>query len=62
MRHPVKALGVLLAAVFTLASQTGKEWQSDFPVDKHALGAKGSNPYFILTPGYQLSYKHGNDR
>jgi hypothetical protein len=51
MRRAFQAVGALLAGVLTLASQTGKEWQSVFPVDKKTLGVKGSNPYFILTPG-----------
>jgi hypothetical protein len=50
---------VLLGAA-TLGSQTA-DWQKDFPVDKKFLGVKGSNPYFNLTPGYQLSYNHGKD-
>lgn len=53
--------GTLLVGVFTLASQTGADWQSTFAVDKKTLGVKGSNPYFILTPGYQLSYRHGSN-
>jgi hypothetical protein len=61
VRHAFMTLGSLLAGVLTLTSQTGKDWQSVFSVDKKTLGIKGSNPYFILTPGYQLSYKHGND-
>ena len=48
----------------------GDAWRADGPglaiglpgrQDKKTLGVKGSNPYFILTPGYQLSYKNGND-
>jgi hypothetical protein len=61
MRRTFQALAVLLAGVLTLASQTGKDWRSVFPVDKRTLGVKGSNPYFILTPGYTLSYEHGKD-
>ncbi|HYL72623.1 MAG TPA: hypothetical protein VEU96_00370 [Bryobacteraceae bacterium] len=30
-------------------------------MDKKKLGVKGSNPYFILTPAFRLSYKHGKD-
>ncbi|MBZ5582634.1 MAG: hypothetical protein LAQ30_10610 [Acidobacteriia bacterium] len=52
-------LALLLAGAATLASQTGKDWQSVFPADKKTLGIKGSNPYFILTPGYRLSFQHG---
>jgi hypothetical protein len=61
MKRSMPTLGLLLAGVATLASQTGKDWQSVFPVDKKTLGVVGSNPYFNLTPGYQLSYQHGND-
>jgi len=45
--------GVLLAAP--------ADYQSAFPVDRRTLGTKGSNPWFPLTPGYRLSYQHGND-
>ncbi|MGB7721693.1 MAG: hypothetical protein WBL65_17435 [Bryobacteraceae bacterium] len=55
------AIVLLLLGAATPRAQTGKDWQSVFPVDKKTLGGKGSNPYFILTPGYQLSYKNGND-
>lgn len=34
---------------------------AQFPVDKKSLGIKGNNPYFPLTPGYGLTYKHGYD-
>jgi hypothetical protein len=54
-------MGLLLVGVSPLAAQTGKDWQSVFPVDKKTLGVKGTNPYFNLTPGYQLVYQHGNE-
>ena len=53
------AMLVLVAA--TLAAQPAGDWQKDFLVDKTKLGAKGSNPYFNLTPGYRLSFAHGQD-
>src|SRR5689334_15715468 len=53
-----RALPLVLAII---AAQAATDFQSVFPVDKKTLGVKGSNAYFILTPGYQLSYKHGND-
>lgn len=61
MRRAFQAVGILMAGVLTLVSQTGRDWQSVFPVDKKTLGVKGANPYFILTPGYKLSYEHGKD-
>ena len=51
----------IFAGVATLLSQTGADFQKDFPVEKKNLGTRGSNPYFNLTPGYQLSYTHGKD-
>jgi hypothetical protein len=54
-------IGVLLAGVSTLAGQPTKDIQSIFPVEKRNLGVKGSNPYFPLTPGYQLSYRDGKN-
>ena len=50
-----------LVAAAVLLAQTGKDWQSSFNIDKKNLGAKGSNAYFPLTPGYVLSFAHGND-
>ncbi len=44
----------------TVALGAPAEFQSDFPVDKKTLGVTGSNPWFPLAPGYQLSYRHGN--
>lgn len=35
-------------------------FRSVFTVGKAALGIKGANPYFNLTPGYTLEYKAGN--
>jgi hypothetical protein len=61
MKSAPLAIALLLLGAATPGAQTGKDWQSVFPADKKTLGVKGSNPYFILIPGYQLSYKNGND-
>ena len=54
--------GILLFGVaVALTPQTGKDFQSVFPVDRRHLGIQGSNPWFPLTPGYQLSYRHGKE-
>jgi hypothetical protein len=42
-------------------AQKDRDWQSVFTVDKKTLGVTGSNPYFNLTPGYQLSFRHGKE-
>jgi hypothetical protein len=52
---------MLLAGAAALAAQPAKDFQSVFAVEKKNLGIKGANPYFPLTPGYQLSYAHGKD-
>ena len=44
-----------------LLAQASREFQSEFPVDKKNLGVHGSNPYFPMTPGYRLNYRHGKD-
>ena len=53
-----RALNLIVLVAATLAAQ---DFQSAVPADKKTLGVKGSNPYFPLTPGYKLSYRHGND-
>ena len=54
---------LVLVCVGTLRSQApkDKDFQTVFGVDKKNLGVKGSNPYFNLKPGYQLSYRHGKE-
>src|SRR4030095_5408648 len=42
-------------------AQKDSYWQTVFNVDKKTLGVTGSNPYFNLTPGYQLSFRHGKE-
>jgi len=56
-------VGFIVLGLFATAmhSQGKKEWQTAFSVDKSNLGLQGSNPYFNLSPGYQLSYAHKND-
>ena len=61
-----KHLLLLTVSVLVLQSapvrpEGKKEWQTAFSVDKKTLGVRGSNPYFNLTPGYQLSYSHKKD-
>lgn len=37
------------------------DWRDSFSVNKADLANVGENPYFILTPGYRLTYKGGKD-
>jgi len=57
------ALIVLFLYIGNVRSQPqdNKTWQSVFAVDKKTLGVKGANPYFNLTPGYELSFKNGKE-
>lgn len=58
MKHIVSILFIL-----GWCAQAGpqSEFQTDFPLSKSALGATGSNPYFVLKPGFRLHYSHGKD-
>jgi hypothetical protein len=60
MKQALLVVGALLGSAWTLASQTDKDWQSVFPVDKKNLGVKGANPYFPLTPGDRWTWRDGN--
>jgi hypothetical protein len=62
MKKSVVAAGLVLVIYGGLLwsqSQKDRDFQTVFSVDKKNLGVKGSNPYFNLTPDYQLSYRHG---
>src|SRR5207248_4664844 len=61
MRLLSLVIAILLMQGVAAQSQPKKEWQAVFAVDKKNLGIKGSNSYFNLTPGYQLSYKEKNN-
>src|SRR5215472_14948366 len=56
-----KLLVVFVLGAWPLLCQTATDWQKDFAVDKKTLGTKGNNPWFNLTPGYQLSFADGRD-
>lgn len=52
---------LMAAGAARLPAQPAKDFQKVFAVEKKNLGVRGSNPYFPLTPRYQLSYRHGKD-
>jgi hypothetical protein len=62
---------ILLALTFSVAGQgigqTAKAkggaqgWRDSFQVDKANLSDIGRNPYFILEPGYRLTFASGKD-
>lgn len=43
------------------AVKDSKPWQDTFEADKTNLTSRGTNTYFILRPGYILTYKNGED-
>jgi len=61
-RHSKAAAALLVLLICGSLTQAGaqkdRDWQTIFSVDKKTLGVVGSNPYFNLTPGYQLSFRH----
>ena len=61
-RHSKAAAALLVLLIYGSLTQAGaqkdRDWQTIFSVDKKTLGVVGSNPYFNLTPGYQLSFRH----
>jgi len=42
-------------------SETASDWQKTFAVDKSSLKNTGTNPYFILRPGYRLTLSGKED-
>jgi hypothetical protein len=64
MTKRVVAVGVVLVVcggMLRSLAANDKDFQIDFSVDKKNLGVNGSNPYFNLVPGYQMSYRHGKE-
>jgi hypothetical protein len=39
----------------------GQEWRETFTVDKANLADTGRNSYFVLEPGYRLTFENGKD-
>ena len=37
------------------------DYTSEFSVDRSRLAATGRNPFFVLEPGYELTYRGGNE-
>lgn len=54
----VVSLAVLAVCVFVYTCHAASApWTEEFGIDKTDLASTGSNPYFILEPGYQLYLK-----
>lgn len=65
-------LSVLLTAILSCIVSTDvrgsgqsaadKSWRSEFPVEKSELSATGRSDYFVLEPGYVMTFEGGNER
>ncbi len=44
-----------------IAPDGPQPWQSEFTLDRSDLASRGTNPYFVLEPGYQLTYRGRED-
>src|SRR5262245_37447359 len=58
--HTLAGLAIVLTAA-TVLTQGRQGWRDSFTVDKTNLMDTGTNPYFILEPGYRLRFAHGKD-
>ena len=59
------ALGLLTSQACASADgQTADDgsWTTEFRVEPGELSATGSNPYFVLEPGYQLVFEDGKEQ
>jgi hypothetical protein len=54
----MSVLNAVILGVCALVSWGGaaQSWLQSFPVDHQELATVGENPYFILKPGYQLTF------
>jgi len=60
-------MAVVLAGAATAAGQStqrkaSRDLMPSLSVDTNNLGTAGSNPYFVLEPGFRLHYAHGTAR
>jgi hypothetical protein len=55
-------LALSALALVAVAQQPQTVWEDVFDVDKAALSATGTNPYFSLVPGHRLEYEGDGTR
>lgn len=54
-----------IVAIFLVIAKSGAgaaSWTEEFGFDKSELSSTGSNPFFILEPGYQMCFEKGDER
>ena len=57
----VAAVGFLAGAIAVGLADEKADFRGDFAVNKADLSDTGENTYFILKPGYRLTYQDGKD-
>ena len=57
----VAVASLLIGCGRPAARAQAAEFRSEFTVDKADLADQGANPYFILRPGYRLTFQDGAD-
>ena len=53
--------GLVVGCGRPAAGVQAAEFRNEFAVDKADLADQGANPYFILRPGYRLTFQDGKD-
>ena len=46
----------------TIIDSISEDWTSDFSADKDSLVSTGTNPFFILEPGYQMVFEDDDEK
>lgn len=54
------AAALLLAALASASSTAAPAFTDEFLMDRPDMASSGRNPYFILEPGYRMTYKGGD--
>jgi hypothetical protein len=61
MKTGTALLALAICGAIPSGSQTEPKWESGFAAVRSKLGVTGSNPWFPLSPGHQLTYRNGSD-
>lgn len=62
MKKTLKSLLVIIISICAFGWPSGAgDWRAEFTVDKKDLASTGTNPYFVLTPGFRLYYEKGKN-
>src|SRR3954471_8731762 len=53
---------VLCGSLLGAAPRQDASWTQEFGVERSELASTGRNPWFILEPGYALTFEHERER